>query len=77
MRYLWRVDALLTHAYFIAQDPHEAELMRPFPPLGLQYLVSYLRREGVAAEWWDSTWHVGPQAFSGVLDASKPALVGF
>lgn len=71
------MDVLLTHAYFLADDPHEAELMRPFPPLGLQYLVAYLRRAGVAAEWWDSTWRSGPAAFAAALDDAKPRIVGF
>lgn len=71
------MNVLLTHGYFLAQDPHEAELMRPFPPLGLQYLVAYLRREGVAADWWDSTWQPGPEAFPAALDAARPTLVGF
>lgn len=72
------MNVLLSHGYFLADDPHEAELMRPFPPLGLQYLVAYLRREGVAAEWWDSTFQSGGvPAFAAALDAARPELVGF
>lgn len=71
------MNVLLTHGYFLADDPHEAELMRPFPPLGLQYLVAYLRAQGVAAEWWDSTFQPGPAAFPGALDAARPDVVGF
>ncbi len=71
------MKVLLTHGYFLADDPHEAELMRPFPPLGLQYLVAYLRREGVETEWWDATWQPGVSRFAGVLDSARPTLVGF
>ncbi len=71
------MKVLLTHGYFLADDPHEAELMRPFPPLGLQYLVAYLRREGVDTEWWDATWQSGVNAFAGVLDSVRPTVVGF
>ncbi|MFN7145315.1 MAG: B12-binding domain-containing radical SAM protein [Myxococcota bacterium] len=71
------MDLLLTHAYFLADDPHEAQIMRPFPPLGLQYLVAYLRREGFpATDWWDATFHaVGD--FPGVLADADPRVVGF
>lgn len=70
-------ELLLTHAYFLSQDPHEQELMRPFPPLGLQYLVAYLRREGACSvEWWDATWAPGPEAFPAVLAAHDPRVVG-
>jgi radical SAM superfamily enzyme YgiQ (UPF0313 family) len=71
------VKVLLTHAWFLVNDPHEAELMRPFPPLGLQYLVAALRQAGVDADWWDATWEPGPHAFAGALDAARPDLVGF
>ncbi len=72
------LDLLLTHAYFLAGDPLEAQIMRPFPPLGLQYLVSYLRREGFGAtDWWDATFHRGPEAFGPVLADADPRVVGF
>ena len=51
--------------------------MRPFPPLGIQYLVAALRAAGVGAEWWDATWQPGPAAFAAALDAVRPAVVGF
>jgi len=71
-------DVLLTHAYFLAGDPREQELMRPFPPLGLQYLVAALREAGgVAVEWWDATFQPGPEAFVPVLWDHDPRLVGF
>lgn len=71
------MKVLLTHGYFLALDPHERELMRPFPPLGIQYLVAYLLREGVEASWWDSTFAAGPEAFPSVLQQRSPQLVGF
>jgi radical SAM superfamily enzyme YgiQ (UPF0313 family) len=72
------LDLLLTHAYFLAGDPHEAQIMRPFPPLGLQYLVAYLRREGWGSvDWWDATFHPGPDAFAAVLADADPHVVGF
>lgn len=70
-------DLLLTHGYFLARDPHERELMRPFPPLGLQYLVAWLRREtDLGVEWWDTTFATGPEDFDDVLAATDPRVVG-
>lgn len=72
------LDLLLTHAYFLAQDPHEQELMRPFPPLGIQYLTAWLRQAGFArVDWWDATFQPGPEAFVKVLDDTDPRAVGF
>jgi radical SAM superfamily enzyme YgiQ (UPF0313 family) len=72
------LDCLFTHAWFLARDPHEQELMRPFPPLGIQYLVAYLRREGFGAvDWWDASFQPGPDAFDGALADADPRVVGF
>lgn len=72
-----RLDLLLFHAWFLAGDPREQEMMRPFPPLGLQYLVAYLRREGHGAvDWWDATFHPGPEAFHAHVADVDPRVVG-
>ena len=73
-----RLDLLLTHAYFLAADPREQELMRPFPPLGMQYLVAWLHRAGFdAVDWLDSTFLSGPEAVSAHIEAVDPRVVGF
>ncbi len=48
--------------------------MRPFPPLGLQYLVAYLRQRGRSVEWWDSTF-AGDDLTAPL--AENPRVVGF
>lgn len=71
------LDLLLFHAYHLARDPREQEIMRPFPPLGLQYLVSWLRREGFSAvDWHDSTFDPGPEGFYARLAEARPRAVG-
>jgi radical SAM superfamily enzyme YgiQ (UPF0313 family) len=71
------LDLLLTHAYFLRDDPHEQQLMRPFPPLGLQYLVAWLRRENLGrVDWWDSTFQEEAD-FERVLQETDPQTVGF
>ena len=69
---------LLTHSYLLRNDPHEQEILRPFPPLGLQSLVAYLRQQGVApVEWFDSTFASDTQAVLDAVEAMDPAVVGF
>ncbi|HEX6201206.1 MAG TPA: radical SAM protein [Thermoanaerobaculia bacterium] len=49
-------DVLLTHGYFLLEDPKEQEIMKPYPTLGLLYLSAYLRREGFTVEVFDTTF---------------------
>lgn len=72
-----RLDLLLFHAYFLARDPHEQEIMRPFPPLGLQYLVAYLAQVGRhRVDWLDTTFTAGPEAFDAACADADPRVVG-
>jgi len=48
-------DILLTHGYFLYEDEKERQIMKPYPPLGLLYLSSYLKRAGFTVELYDST----------------------
>ena len=49
-------DLLLTHGYFLGEDPKEQAIMKPYPPLGILYLSAYLRRDGFEVEVFDSTF---------------------
>lgn len=72
-----RLDLLLFHAYLLAEDPREQELMRPFPPLGLQYLVAWLRREGFPeVDAFDPTFAPGPESFFARVAETNPRVVG-
>ncbi|MEL6346415.1 MAG: radical SAM protein [Myxococcota bacterium] len=72
-----RLDLLLFHAYYLVNDPHEQEIMRPFPPLGLQYLVAWLKREGISAvDWMDATFQDGPDDFFERCMVDSPRVVG-
>lgn len=50
------MDVLLTHAYFIHEDEKEKKLMRPYPPLGLLYISSYLKQYDIEVDLFDSTF---------------------
>jgi radical SAM superfamily enzyme YgiQ (UPF0313 family) len=66
---------LLTHGFFLSEDPKEQEIMRPYPPLGLLYLCAYLRKRGFAAEVYDSTWG-SRRELEDILDSGEPGWLG-
>jgi radical SAM superfamily enzyme YgiQ (UPF0313 family) len=47
-------DLVLTHGYFLGEDPKEQRIMKPYPALGLLYLSAYLKRAGFSVEVFDS-----------------------
>lgn len=50
------MDVLLSHGYFIKDDPKEQAIMRPYPPLGLLYISAYLKENEVDVSVFDSTF---------------------
>jgi radical SAM superfamily enzyme YgiQ (UPF0313 family) len=66
---------LLTHGFFLAEDAKEQKVMRPYPPLGILYLSSYLRRKGFEVEVYDSTFGSKQELFS-ILDRGAPGWLG-
>jgi len=69
------MDLLLTHGYFLYEDPKERQIMKPYPPLGLLYLSAYLKRKNFAVEIFDSTF-AGKKQFVNLLAAQQPKIVG-
>lgn len=69
------VDLLLTHGYFLAEDPKELRIMKPYAPLGLLYLTSHLRARGYAVEVFDSTFATRA-GLNRVLETEVPAVLG-
>lgn len=49
-------DLLLTHGYFLADDPKEREIMKPYPTLGLLYIAAWLQERGMSVEVFDATF---------------------
>lgn len=69
------MDILLSHGYFIAEDEHEKQIMKPYPTLGLLYISSHLKAKGFAVDLWDSTFHTLAD-FRAYVQATRPSLVG-
>lgn len=66
---------LLTHGYFLQEDPKERKIMKPYAPLGILYLSSHLRNKGFDVEIYDSTFG-SCEELSRLLDAGPPGAVG-
>ncbi|HTP85780.1 MAG TPA: radical SAM protein [Bryobacteraceae bacterium] len=69
------MDLLLTHGYFLAEDPKEQRIMKPYPPLGILYLSSHLRREGFDVEVYDSTFGSRGGLLK-LLESEQPSVLG-
>lgn len=54
------MDLLLVNPYSIALDRNERKYKKPFPPLGILYLASYLRDRGFEVSYVDSAFERGP-----------------
>ena len=68
-------DILLTHGYFLAEDPVEGQVMKPYPPLGLLYISSHLKRAGFSVEIQDSTFLWKATALARLAE-KRPRIVG-
>ncbi len=69
------MDLLLTHGYFLADDPKELAIMKPYAPLGLLYLSSHLRARGFDVEIYDSTFGSRQELFE-LIEHERPRAVG-
>ena len=69
------MDLLLTHGYFLYEDPRELQIMKPYVPLGILYLTSHLRSRNFDVEVFDSTFS-SHEALTRILDTENPAVLG-
>ena len=66
---------VLTHGYFLQEDPKELQIMKPYVPLGILYICSHLRVKGHDVEVFDSTFSSRAELFS-YLRTERPAVLG-
>ena len=69
------MDLLLTHGYFLFEDPKELQIMKPYPPLGILYICSHLRSRGFSVEVFDSTFQ-SREALRQRLNSGNPSVLG-
>lgn len=61
------MKVLLSHGYFVGEDPKEQEIMRPYPPLGLLSISAFLKAKGIANTIFDSTFSSKTDLFAYLL----------
>src|SRR4030088_3073318 len=69
------MDLLLTHGYFLYEDPKELQIMKPYPPLGILYICAHLRNKGFDVDIFDSTFSSRQQLFD-ILNEGPPSILG-
>ncbi|MFN8373274.1 MAG: radical SAM protein [Anaerolineae bacterium] len=70
------MDILLAHGYFLYEDPHERKVMKPYPPLGVLFISSYLKQQGFSVGVFDATFQ-NMDAFKALMTRERPPIVGF
>jgi radical SAM superfamily enzyme YgiQ (UPF0313 family) len=50
------MKTLLTHGYFLHEDPKEQAIMKPYPTLGLLYISGYLNQHNFKHDVFDTTF---------------------
>jgi anaerobic magnesium-protoporphyrin IX monomethyl ester cyclase len=68
-------DLLLTHGYFLYEDPKEMQILKPYVPLGLLYICSHLRTKGFNVDVFDTTFST-MDALKRHLQTEKPSVLG-
>jgi anaerobic magnesium-protoporphyrin IX monomethyl ester cyclase len=69
------MDILLTHGYYLYDDPHELRIMRPYPPLGVLYIAAHLKAQGFGVDVFDTTFS-SFDAFRRRIERERPPIVG-
>jgi radical SAM superfamily enzyme YgiQ (UPF0313 family) len=69
------MNLLLTHGYFLEEDLREKQIMRPYVPLGILCLSSFLEKNGVENDVFDSTFSSFEKFQQRILE-SRPELFG-
>ncbi|MDB4304122.1 cobalamin B12-binding domain-containing protein, partial [Desulfosarcina sp.] len=70
------MKVLLVHNYFLSEDAVEQKVMRPYPPLGILSISSYLESKSVEHEVFDGTFS-SQEKLNAYLLREKPDYIGF
>lgn len=65
---------VFTHAYYLFEDGKEAKIMKPYPPLGLLYVSSYMTLQGVENKIFDSTFYSFDEQLA-YIESYQPQIV--
>ncbi|MBE0572395.1 MAG: B12-binding domain-containing radical SAM protein [Ignavibacteriaceae bacterium] len=70
------MKVILTHGYFLNEDPSELRIMKPYPPLGILYISAYLNEHGIENKIFDTTFSSKPQLKKFLVN-EKPDIIAF
>ena len=65
---------LLTHGYFLEDDPNEKIIMKPYVPLGILYVSAFLEQKGFSNSVFDTTFSSMPQLQKYLLEFNPDVL---
>ena len=68
-------DLVLTHGYFLYEDPKELQILKPYVPLGILYICSHLRNKGFNVQVFDTTFST-MGALTHFLQTESPSILG-
>lgn len=68
------MKVLLSHGYYLEDDEKEQKIMRPYPPLGILYISSYLEAYGIDNDVFDTTFS-SKDIFRKYLLEEKPSIL--
>ncbi|MDU8886434.1 radical SAM protein [Yeosuana sp. MJ-SS3] len=68
------MSILLTHAYYLYEDAKEQKIMKPYPPLGLLYISSYLKKYNIPNDVFDSTFNSSEEQLQYILE-KQPKII--
>ena len=68
-------ELLLTHGYFLFDDPKELQILKPYAPLGILYLCSHLRAKGFDVDVFDTTFSTRDLLYRH-LRSEQPSVLG-
>lgn len=65
---------LLTHGYFLEDDPNEKIIMKPYAPLGILYVSAFLEQKGFSNAVFDTTFSSMPELQKYMLEFNPDVL---
>ncbi|OCK43986.1 B12-binding domain-containing radical SAM protein [Tenacibaculum soleae] len=68
------MNVVLTHAYYLYEDDKEQKIMRPYAPLGLLYISSYLNKNKIENDVYDSTFYSFKEQLE-FIEEKKPKAI--
>lgn len=68
------MSIVLTHAYYIFEDPKEQLIMKPYAPLGLLYISAFLNENNTTNHLYDTTFYTKEKQLAFIEDKQPKAV---